>query len=267
MKGLGDALKIIFEKIGAFFDLFDLSFFVSGAACIGAALFWLHLTGTYVVAKVPDTLVILALVLASYVVGLICFAAFRAVRVWALKLRSGSDHKQLLRQAMEAHGLGGEVPFTRFHDSDADLTHLYTRLWAEVRESKDVVESYGLLRRYWVLSATCDGLAAALCVWAYVLLASSLGLGMTASPVPVQMGLLAALALLMALVAGREAGRFTIYQVFELVSTVSYMRDKEQAATDDEEQRLQRLLKQEEALSTIPRRPSSSSSSSTSSQK
>ena len=46
MKGLGDALKIIFEKIGAFFDLFDLSFFVSGAACIGAALFWLHLTGT-----------------------------------------------------------------------------------------------------------------------------------------------------------------------------------------------------------------------------
>jgi hypothetical protein len=38
MKELGEALKLIFEKIAGFFDIFDLSFFVSGAVSFAALL-------------------------------------------------------------------------------------------------------------------------------------------------------------------------------------------------------------------------------------
>jgi hypothetical protein len=45
MSELGQALKIIFEKLATFFDIFDLSFFISGALALGAIVFWLRSIG------------------------------------------------------------------------------------------------------------------------------------------------------------------------------------------------------------------------------
>jgi hypothetical protein len=42
MSELGQGLKTIVEKLAAFFDIFDLSFFVSGAIPLGAIVFWLN---------------------------------------------------------------------------------------------------------------------------------------------------------------------------------------------------------------------------------
>ncbi len=42
MKELGEALKSIFERVGQFLDLFDLSFFISGAVASAAVWVWLH---------------------------------------------------------------------------------------------------------------------------------------------------------------------------------------------------------------------------------
>ena len=45
MKELGEALKLIFMKVGDFFDIFDLSFFVSGIAIASAIILGFVLAG------------------------------------------------------------------------------------------------------------------------------------------------------------------------------------------------------------------------------
>ena len=80
MNELGQALKIIFEKVGAFFDIFDLSFFVSGAAALGAIAFWLASIGVREPPQLEGWLKVAILILGSYASGLLCFAAGRLVR-------------------------------------------------------------------------------------------------------------------------------------------------------------------------------------------
>lgn len=45
MKGLIEALRPLLEKLLSFFDVFDLSFFVSGGACVLAAFLLLDGAG------------------------------------------------------------------------------------------------------------------------------------------------------------------------------------------------------------------------------
>lgn len=88
MKELGDALKAIFDKVGGFLDLFDLSFFISGAAALAAgALFYfqyLHWPVPVLDGWISVTLIIVA----TYVSGMVCFAAGRCVRQLVTKTRS-----------------------------------------------------------------------------------------------------------------------------------------------------------------------------------
>ena len=48
VKELGEALKLIFSKVAGFFDIFDLSFFVSGITSAAAMAAFLHLAGVTV---------------------------------------------------------------------------------------------------------------------------------------------------------------------------------------------------------------------------
>jgi len=228
MKELGEALKAIFGRIAGFFDLFDLSFFVSGSVTLAALLFWAYLANVRLPFEVDGWIKVLAIVLGCYISGLICFAIGRWIRIPKSRSKQISFHHSLFNQVLEGHGLSDEKPFKEYLKR-ADLIgsrRLYIRLWAEVRQVEELSPSLLLLNRYWVMAATYDGLATASIIWAFVFLIWSLGLGVS-SQIRLAFGIpTIVFLLLVSYFCLREANRFVRNQVEELVATVAVMRSK-----------------------------------------
>ncbi|HZS41223.1 MAG TPA: hypothetical protein VFF06_30550, partial [Polyangia bacterium] len=150
-KGVGDiseALKSIFERIGDFFSLFDLSFLVSGAVCLGAVVVGAHLSGTTTLvrffdpAEWPATHTI-AVVLICYVLGLVCFALGRIVQAYG----KAKLYTTVFPESVKQHGLMplyGSYFEKNEKGRDASAT-LYATLWVQVRQLKSLAPSLSLL--------------------------------------------------------------------------------------------------------------------------
>jgi len=228
MSGLGDAASKIGEKVVEILDIFDLSFFISGAVVMGALLqFFGPLT------EALDELQgagVFGLVLGSYVLGLVCFAVGRPLRSGFDRKREGLPdhelfHRALLQQGVvvgsaadEAlrryfgHGVGVEEPAMRMA--------MYTRMWAHVRSYSELQQSFSLLNRYWVLSASYDGLAIAALVW---LLPVWKPVYHDPSTVPIVGAALWTVAILVALYFCWDRAReYKRYQIEEIVATVAH---------------------------------------------
>jgi hypothetical protein len=80
MKELGEALKAIFDKIGLFLDLFDLSFFISGGVAAGAGWTWLHHSHRLPTFHSVAWIRVLAIIVGVYATGLIRFCVGRLFR-------------------------------------------------------------------------------------------------------------------------------------------------------------------------------------------
>jgi hypothetical protein len=136
------------------------------------------------------------------------------------------------------HGLGDHRLAAYFErDPRRGAQRLYTRLWAEARQTKELAPSFALIRRYWVMAATYDGVAIALGAWWFLvcrlffeeymrlvvpgadpLINVSVSLSY-ASRSPL---FLLVLGLLLAILAcWHEAGRYAAYQREELVATIA----------------------------------------------
>lgn len=244
MKELGEALKVLFDSVGYFFGIDFLSFFVSGVTCLGAIVFvWVQLAQQ----KLPDGatsgLGVVFIVIACYVLGMMCFASGRWVRITFFdscqnlvrratgRKETKSRFKRFFLAVINDHALSDKDIFKEYLDKDkshesskgSDPTgRLYVRLWAEVRQSKRLSASYALLNRYWFLTATYDGLAMALVIWLLVVVIWSMGLGVNAKlNLGIGVALIAVLVLL-AIACWREANRYKQYQVEELVATWSH---------------------------------------------
>jgi hypothetical protein len=227
MSELGEALKTIFGKISAFFDLFDLSFFVSGAVSLSALIFWLHLADRKLLFELQGWLRVLAIILGCYVNGLFCFAAGRWVH-WIRRTKTIKDSNVHFEEILKAHGLDDEKPFKDYLDrKDVDgIRRLYIRLWAEVRQMDQLSPSLSLLNRYWVMAATYDGLAIALLVWLVVFIFWLTGFGV-ASPLNPFIGIPIIVALAgMAFRCFMESGRLVSNQREELVATIAVQRSR-----------------------------------------
>lgn len=223
MKELGEALKAIFDKFSNFFDILDLSFFVSGVVSLGALYYWVQRLGAKLALLPPVGTRVVVGVVGSYVLGLVCFATGRFVRTNLARSRSGeSRFDTLFPETLKAHGLDTTELVSEYmgrRSGGLDVNRrLYTRLWAEVRQSEALKASFALLNRYWVMSATYDGLATALCIWASVppALAISAELSWPGAFLAISVLLVLALACL------REAGRYNEHQVEELAATIAY---------------------------------------------
>lgn len=82
MEKLGDVLKVIIDNFGYLFGIDFLSLFVSGATCLGAFAFvWIQLAHRTVPSELTQGAGIAIMVLACYVLGMICFAFGRGVRM------------------------------------------------------------------------------------------------------------------------------------------------------------------------------------------
>jgi hypothetical protein len=224
---IAQGLRAIISRVADFFDIFDLSFIVSGSVTLAAISFLMWRKRFEVPLPLDGWVRNVGLIIASYVFGLLCFAMGRWFRRLWRGGRTGGGAADRLLQVLQAHGLSETEAVKHYLDRrDAKgEQRLYVRLWAEVRQSSELAPSFYLLRRYWVMAATYDGMVSAFIVWMLVILSCMFGLG--GSPSIDASGYIVVAALVLSAIAcSREAGRLVDYQMEELVASVAAMRDK-----------------------------------------
>lgn len=246
MNGFVELLKKIFGRVGEFFDVIDLSFFLSGAACFGAIAFWAHREMEPIFEKLGAGFTLIVVVVSCYLLGLLCLALGNWLRryvSWAIPSFWSPVDRRLI-QAVGDHGLWKEAPFKDFPElEDGKLDSwkrysmamcLYRRLWAELRESEHLKASFSFLERKWVMQATYDGLAMALLVWWFVVFRASWLVGVESRLAP-EIGIpLDILLIILVLTCWREASRAFATQVGELVATVAYNISNKKQEPDSE---------------------------------
>jgi hypothetical protein len=252
MSEVAKAVKPLFDKFIDFFDIFDLSFFVSGATFV-AAIAWAGLTpalaqliglesiddeGIWFANNAVPSVAVAMLVLASYVSGMTCFALGRFVRKWVFRGKdrlTGAHRKRpnTLFDELVRHGIlerrgsgfrvsrhGRRIPWlARYVDVDPNElqdTALYVRMWAEVRQRERLSPSFSLLRRYWVSAATLDGLFVAFGTWAVLLALDAHSVKEWFPPLATLVGATFCL---------REAQRYGVFQREELIATLLHAYD------------------------------------------
>lgn len=224
----GELLKSFLDNIGYLFGIDFLSFFVSGATCLGALAFaWRQLSPETFPSPLTNGLGIAAIAIASYVLGMVCFTSGRWIRTQIFRNNSNA----LLYHILKDYAQVGEAPFSEYFEKAANMgakernplmQRLYSRMWTEIRQSKQLMASYTLLNRYWFMGATYDGLGIASTVWFLVISVRVLN----TRPHHPLVGILFIVLLLLPFVCWREADRYKRYQVEELVATLAYQRNR-----------------------------------------
>ncbi|MBN2000020.1 hypothetical protein JW935_20875 [candidate division KSB1 bacterium] len=167
--------------------------------------------------------VVLAFV--CYLNGLVFFAMGRFLRrLCTGKKQREQQFKKYFEHVLQAHGLYKNSFFQNYLKRDQKFKsdwRLYIRLWAELREDPELLPSLSLVRRYWILTATYDGLAAALLLWFLILILWSCNIFQKKPDnliVPIVLGVIALLAFLSCC---HEANRLTAYQIEDTVASLA----------------------------------------------
>jgi len=165
---VGSGLRSILERIGEFFHIFDLSFFVAGVMTFAALAF------LYIMMKMPHEFPfapwvgVVAFVVGSYVCGLIAFTVGRELNGVAFRRRI---LQRILPQAMAAHNLTGKNIAPYMNAEQSRFWWLYIRMWSEIAHEKSAPLVLHHLMRYWAMAATYDGIGFGFLVWATALVA------------------------------------------------------------------------------------------------
>lgn len=173
MEELGKGIKTIFEKVGDFFDIFDLSFFVSGIGTGSAFIYIYYLNHDTSDFELKSSfLEVLLIIIFFYIMGLISFAIGRFIRLETSKVKAYKKMDEKLRQVIKVHDLEKKQPFKMYLElpqEDRGAWRLYVRLWAKLRDEPRLSNSFSQVNRYWVMSATYDGVFLSLITWALTL--------------------------------------------------------------------------------------------------
>ena len=170
LQALAQAIKPILQRIADFFDLFDLSFFVSGGISLMAVIYLARGSGLEMPGE-PGVAWALACLVMAYFLGLICFAVGRTLRRLLGRIRDfargtrGQNFDDLLYEMLTDHGLADDDIVGTYVKDKKARPRLYSRMWAEIRERPDLKESFDFINHSWILAATYDGVAAAALVW------------------------------------------------------------------------------------------------------
>lgn len=159
-------VRSVLDRVGEFFHIFDLSFFVGGAMTFGALAFVYVQMGYPQHFPFAPWVGVLAVVVACYVCGLLAFAVGRELS--ALTVRSRTL-RETMSAALTAHELSEVVAIKKYTGDEGPL-RLYIRMWSEVIHERSAPAVTHHLMRYWAMSATYDGVAFAFLVWAVALI-------------------------------------------------------------------------------------------------
>jgi len=215
-----DGLKTIFGRLGEFFHIFDLSFFVAGAVSFGAIVFLFQRLGIDAAFPFAPWVAGLALVIACYVCGMVSFAVGRFVNGYLFRR---GVLPTLLRRSIEVHQPSDPLMEQYLAKGDSNLWRLYIRLWQELAAKQPHSAVFSHLSRYWAMAATCDGLAISLILWAVVIVASVFAgtpaLLFRQAIVVVVIFILAAITFL------RQGGKYYEFQVEDLVAALAVAKN------------------------------------------
>jgi hypothetical protein len=90
MEEIGKALKIVIDKLSDFFNIFDLSFLISGLATSGAVFIWTKQRNMFADFEVKTIPMIILVIFICYIAGLISFTIGRWTRMAFMGFRTNS---------------------------------------------------------------------------------------------------------------------------------------------------------------------------------
>lgn len=219
-KEIAGGVRGLFDRIGEFFHLFDLSFFVSGGVTFSALAYWYtKQAGLSPPIPFPTWIRVVALIVACYVCGLVSFAAGRFVANYWRGSRRQRYFTDFLTRIIEAHGIY-DPSITPYLYSYEKPWRLYERLWVDLREAPQHAASFTILNRYWVMAATHDGIAISCLAWMVVLLVVPPFDG------SVNRFVLPVLAALAAALCFWQGHNYFKFQVREIVATLAASRSR-----------------------------------------
>lgn len=241
MEELAKVFKPLFEKLSDFFDIFDLSFFVSGFST--SIVFYIWATNRNIL---PDDLIlkdisIFYIVLICYVFGLLNFAFGRLLRMFLSmfgkinnkckisKLVRYNKSDDLLNEIISAHGLDRQPVIAKYLNRQLDnrgVWRLYVRLWARIRREDILSNSFKLLKRYWVMAATYDGLSTTCVITSILMLDAAFGFWGDPIFSKMSFGIVLAIVFFTFFILCKiEAKRYTDYQMEELFAVFADKQD------------------------------------------
>jgi hypothetical protein len=243
MKELADSLKSILQKLSDFFDILDLSFFVSGFTALLGIYIWLYSNSEQINIPIESNILRgLFIVLLCYTAGLVCFALGRWVRdrvnyVRNLILRKKDNERSFdekLVSIIHGFGLEDNVIFKDYitrhktlkEKDNRSMWMLYVRLWAELRHNKDFIDSLGFMKRTWVMAAVYDGITISSVVWFCVLLDLHYGY-IFQSQISLRALIISEVVVFFSFYGAiREANRFVDVQMHDLIATIATQKQK-----------------------------------------
>lgn len=215
--GLGS----IFARIGEFFHIFDLSFFVGGSSMFGALSFLYVMMGKPQSFPFLPWVGALALIVACYILGLIAFAVGREISGRTFRRYTLS---RTLPAALEAHRFTNDSIKAYTEVAPPKLWWLYIRMWSEVAHNPSSPIVLQHLMRYWAMAATYDGVAFSFLVWALVTLAVQFQ-RVTSHPIGLGSAIAGALAFICgAFFAFRRGAAYFEYQIEDVVAHFAVSR-------------------------------------------
>lgn len=232
MDELGKAFQAVFSKIGDFFNILDLSFFVSGVASTGGIALWFYANGGDIDLDIFGNFKTVGIILICYINGLISFAFGRWLRngignFYYTRFRKNNnktkEFEKHLLVVIKAHGVGNHPIIQQYLNKEnyRGLSRLYVRLWAEIRHKPELSPSLSLLNRYWVMAATYDGLASSIFLWALTILDFTFGWSHIGI-MPIGPGVVLFIVFLLLFgVLLREASRYSKYQIEDLIASLA----------------------------------------------
>jgi hypothetical protein len=223
MDELGKALKAIFDKLSEFIDLFDLSFLVSGILTASAFYFVYVLNDPLNIKldKIDDWFKYFLILFFCYINGLISFAIGRLIRTEVVYRKDNYTFDLRIKESLEAHGVFNDPLIQMYFNNQIKrgAWRLYIRLWAEIRIKEKLSPSFSLLKRYWVMTATYDGVAFSIFSWTIIILLWAFGLFKENPPsYYILVPILISLGFIFYYTI-REAQRYWYYQIEELIAT------------------------------------------------
>lgn len=213
---VGEGLRAVFDRIGEFFHLFDLSFLVSGASTFSAlAVLYVRL-GAPRVFPFAEWVGVFALIIACYICGLMSFAVGRLLNGRWFRRNALSKS---LSAAMVGHQIDSVI-LQGYRRPQSDPWHLYTRLWQDAAHRAAGSLTLRHLMRYWAMAATFDGLAFSFFVWGVVAILASTG--MAEAPLRLSAGVaLFVVFVLLGVVALWQGAKYYEYQIEDIVASLA----------------------------------------------
>ena len=215
-------VQTILGRVGEFFHIFDLSFFVSGFVTVSALWVSYQDLGLERSFPYPSWVGAVAGLVACYVCGLMAFSGGRWLNGILFRRTKLTN---TMAAALKSHSLWTERLQTYASDEEKGDWRLYIRLWQQLASTMSKSAVFSHLSRYWVMAATYDGLGAAFLVWSVVFLAKFLGImpvGRLGSG-----GMATAFfgSVLLALLAFRQGGKYYEYQIEDAIAALAVVRN------------------------------------------